>query len=279
MMEIINKKILAEALDVKITQLEVLSPDISKKTKPGQFVVVMVNEHGERIPLTIAYNDNKGITLIFQEVGLTTKLLGKLNIGDSLYALTGPLGRPTEIKKYGRVILAGGGVGIAEIFPVAKALKEAGNHITTILGARTKKLLILENELKEISNEVYVVTDDGSYGKKGFTTDILQNLLTNNSDLQTINLIYTVGPIPMMKKIASLTKPFNIKTIVSLNALMVDGTGMCGGCRVSIGGETKFSCIDGPEFNGHLVDWDELEKRNKIYLNKEKHICNLYNLS
>ena len=279
-MKIIEKKILAQTKETRIIQLEVLAPQIVQKAKPGQFVVLMVEEKGERIPLTIV-NKNKDkttLTLIFQEVGLTTKLLGKLNPGDSLYALVGPLGNPTEIKNYGKVILVGGGVGIAEIYPVALDLKEAGNHITTILGARTKDLLILEKELKEVSNELYVSTDDGSYAKKGFTTDILKEILTQTQGITTYNLVYAVGPIPMMKKIAQLTKDYNIKTIVSLNALMVDATGMCGCCRITLGGETKFSCIDGPEFDGHLVDWEELEKRNKIYLDKEKHICNLYKL-
>jgi len=279
-MKIIEKKILAQTKETRITQLEVLAPQIVQKAKPGQFVVLMVEEKGERIPLTIV-NKNKDkatLTLIFQEVGLTTKLLGKLNPGDSLYALVGPLGNPTEIKNYGRVILVGGGVGIAEIYPVALDLKEAGNHITTILGARTKDLLILEKELKEVSNELYVSTDDGSYARKGFTADILKEILTQTQGVTTYNLVYAVGPIPMMKKIAQLTKDYNIKTIVSLNALMVDATGMCGCCRITLGGETKFSCIDGPEFDGHLIDWEELEKRSKVYLDKEKHICNLYKL-
>ena len=275
-MKIIDKKILANSKDTRITRLEILAPQIVRKAKSGQFVVLMVEEKGERIPLTIVdKNKDKGtLTLIFQEIGLTTKLLGKLNPGDSLYALVGPLGNPTEIKNYGKVILVGGGVGIAEIYPVALDLKEAGNHITTILGARTKDLLILEKELKEVSNELYVSTDDGSYSRRGFVTDILKEVLVQSSNIY--NLVYAVGPIPMMKKIAQLTKDYNIKTIVSLNALMVDATGMCGCCRVTIGKETKFSCIDGPEFDGHLVDWEELEKRNKIYLDKEKHICNLY---
>ncbi len=277
-MKIIKRETLSESLGVKITKLEVSSGAIVQKARPGQFVSVMVSEIGERIPLTIVdKNEIQGtITLIFQEVGLTTKLLGKLNPGDSLYALVGPLGHATEIKNYGRVILAGGGVGIAEIYPVAKSLKEAGNEIIIILGVRTRELLILEKELKEISDEFYATTDDGSYGKRGFVTDILEELLTIRYPLNSIQLIYAVGPIPMMKKVAQVTKTHNIKTIVSLNALMVDATGMCGCCRVTIGGETKFSCVDGPEFEAHLVDWDELEKRNRIYIDKEKHICNLY---
>lgn len=200
--------------------------------------------------------------------------MGRLNAGDSLYALVGPLGHPAEIKNYGKVILAGGGVGIAEIYPVAKALKQEGNQVVSILGARTKELLILEEELKKLSTQSYVTTDDGSYGKKGFTTDILAELLTR----EKYNLVYAVGPIPMMKKVSEVTKSFKVKTVVSLNALMVDATGMCGCCRIDVGGETKFTCVDGPEFDGHLVNWEELEKRNNIYSEQEKHICSLNSL-
>jgi ferredoxin--NADP+ reductase len=206
---------------------------------------------------------------------LTTKLLGRLNVGDSLYALVGPLGHPTEIKNYGKIILVGGGVGIAEIYPVAKGFKEAGNHITTILGTRNKELMLLEKELKSVSDEFYVTTDDGSYGRKGFTTDVLKELLNNEQRTMNYELVYAVGPIPMMKRVSEVTKPCGIRTIVSLNALMVDATGMCGCCRVSVGGETKFSCVDGPEFEGHDVDWAELTKRNAIYADQEKHACKL----
>ncbi|MCM8788078.1 MAG: sulfide/dihydroorotate dehydrogenase-like FAD/NAD-binding protein, partial [Candidatus Omnitrophica bacterium] len=241
------------------------------------FIVLMVTEEGERIPLTIADVDKQEntITLIFQEVGLTTTLLGRLDKGDLLYALVGPLGKPTEIYKYGKVIIVGGGVGIAEIYPVIKALKNEDNYIISILGARTKDLLILEKEIKNLSDEFYVATDDGSYGQKGYVTDILKDLLNKNFSTTEYQLIYAVGPIPMMKNIATLTKPYNIKTIVSLNALMVDATGMCGCCRVTVGGETKFSCVDGPEFDAHLIDWEELAKRNNVYWDKENHICKL----
>jgi ferredoxin--NADP+ reductase len=202
---------------------------------------------------------------------LTTQLLARLNVGDSLYSLVGPLGHPTEIRNFGKVILVGGGVGIAEIFPVARALKTAGNHITAILGSRSKDLLLLEEELKNSSDAFFVTTDDGSYGRKGFTTDILAELL----DKDKYDLVYAVGPIPMMKKVSSMASKFKVLTIVSLNAVMVDGTGMCGCCRVTVGGEVKFSCVDGPEFDGSQVDWDEFIKRNKIYTQQEKHICNL----
>ncbi|MFA7294061.1 MAG: sulfide/dihydroorotate dehydrogenase-like FAD/NAD-binding protein [Candidatus Omnitrophota bacterium] len=273
-MKIINKKVINDVGGVRITQLDIEAGDIASKALPGQFIMLMVSEKGERIPLTLVNADkNKGIiSLIFQEAGFTTKSLGKLNPGDTLYSLVGPLGHPTEIKKFGKVILVGGGVGIAEILPVAQALKEAGNHITTILGSRNKDLLILEAELKNTADEIYIMTDDGSYGRKGFTTDMLKELLSKDK----YDLIYSVGPIPMMKRVALVSKEYNTKTLVSLNALMVDATGMCGCCRVSVSGEVKFSCVDGPDFDGHGVDWEELEKRNKVYSVQEKHICNLF---
>ncbi|MDD5194329.1 MAG: sulfide/dihydroorotate dehydrogenase-like FAD/NAD-binding protein [Candidatus Omnitrophica bacterium] len=275
--KILEKKVLADVSASRIVQIKVPSSDIAKKAKAGQFIVLMARPEGERIPLTIADIDvgKTTLTIIFQEAGLTTRLLSKLEAGDSLYALAGPLGQPTEIHKYGKVIIVGGGVGIAEIYPVAKAFKEAGNQVTTILGARTKELLILEQELKKVSDNFYITTDDGSFGKKGFVTDILKDLLVSCVKPEVYNLVYAVGPIPMMRKIAETTKPFNVKTLVSLNALMVDATGMCGCCRVSVGGQTRFSCVDGPEFDAHLVDWDELIKRNNIYREKEQHICKL----
>lgn len=271
-MKILEKKILSDKA-IRTILIKVSSKDIAQKAKPGQFVVLIVKEEGERIPLTIVDTDKAqgSITLIFQEAGFSTKLLGRLEKGDSLYALAGPLGHPTPIKNYGKVILVGGGVGIAEIYPVAGALKDAGSQVTTIVGARTKELLILEDELKKTSGKVHICTDDGSHGLKGFTTDILKELLTKDR----YNLVYAVGPIPMMRKVSQVTKEAGIETLASLNALMLDGTGMCGCCRVTVKGEVKFSCIDGPEFNAHLVDWDELAKRNRIYEDKEKHICNL----
>jgi len=275
-MKILEKQTIVKTPETTINRLKILAPLIAKKAKPGQFVVVMVDAKGERIPLTIVEKDlsSGAITIIAQEVGFTTKLLGNLNVGDSVYALVGPLGHPTAIKNYGRVIIIGGGVGIAEILPVAEALKKEGNYLTTILGARTKELLILEDRLKPVSDELYIVTDDGSYGRKGLVTDILLELLNQHS-CKKYALVYAVGPIPMMRKVCEVTQGFKIETIVSLNALMVDATGMCGCCRVKIAGEVKFSCVDGPEFDGHLVDWDELAKRTKAYLEKEKHICKL----
>ena len=276
-MKILSKENIVNSGVAKIESIEILSPEIASKAKPGQFVALMVSEKGERVPLTIVdKNTVKGtIRLIFQEAGLTTKALGRMKPGESLYSLVGPLGHPTEIKKIGKVIIVGGGVGIAEIYPVARAMKEAGNHVTTIIGVRNKEMLILEKELKDASNELYVVTDDGSYGQKGFTTDILDKLLSNGK----YDLVYSVGPIPMMKKSSSVTKKYGVKTIVSLNAIMVDATGMCGCCRVTVGGKMYFSCVDGPEFDAHLVDWEELDKRSKIYEDKEKHICKLDTLN
>jgi len=275
-MQILNKEILTKDSGTNVVKLVIKSPEIAESAKPGQFVAIMVSEKGERIPLTIVDVDpaSGAITIILQEAGLTTKLLGKMSVSEKLYAITGPLGHPTEIKKYGKVILVGGGVGIAEIYPVARALKNASNHVTTIIGSRTKDLLILENELKKVSDEFYVTTDDGSSGRKAFTTDVLGELLAKAK----YDLVYSVGPIPMMKRSAAVTKPFNVKTLVSLNALMVDATGMCGCCRVTVAGEVKFSCVDGPEFDAGAVDWEELTKRNNIYKDKEKHICNLSKL-
>lgn len=272
-MKIISKEVIADHAGVRIVKICLIAPEISQKAFAGQFVVVMASEKGERIPLTIVETDSNAgtITLIFQEAGLTTKILGALNVGDNLYALVGPLGRATQINNFGKVILVGGGVGIAEIYPVAKSLKQAGNNITIIIGAKTKELLILENELKSIADKMYVVTDDGSFGRKGFTTFILEDLLKQNK----YDLVYSVGPIPMMRKASAISQASGVKAVVSLNALMVDATGMCGCCRVTVAGKVKFSCVDGPEFQADKVDWDELEKRNSMYLDKEKHICKL----
>ncbi len=272
-MKIIAKEVITDYAGVRIIKLIISSAQISQKAKAGQFVVVMASEKGERIPLTIVESDAQAqtITLIFQEVGFTTKTLGSLNTGDTLYALVGPLGHATEIKKYGKVILVGGGVGIAEIYPVAKSLGQAGNDVTVVVGAKTKELLILEKELRGTADKVYVVTDNGSYGEKGFTTVILEGLLKKDK----YDLVYAVGPIPMMRKVSQVSFPFKIKTIVSLNALMVDATGMCGCCRVTVAGEVKFSCVDGPEFVADQVDWEELEKRNSMYADSQKHICKI----
>lgn len=270
-MKILDKEVLAE----NVVKFTIHSPEIAAKARAGQFVVLMVMEEGERIPLTVveANTDTGSLVIIAQAAGFTTRLLAGLNKGDSLYSLVGPLGHPTEIKNYGEVILVGGGVGIAEIYPVARALKAAGNQVTAIIGARTKELLILERELKEASDTCLVMSDDGSIGRKGFVTEALKELLEKSK----YDLVYAVGPIPMMRAVSSVTKHFGVRTLVSLNALMVDGTGMCGCCRVSVGGKVKFSCVDGPEFDASQVDWQELSSRNSVYAEKEKHICRLNN--
>ncbi len=272
-MEILNKQVLVDNANVRIIRLDILSPAIAAKAKAGQFVALMADVKGERIPLTIVdSNAQKGmISIVFQEVGLTTRLLGQLKPPDKLYALSGPLGHATEVLDYGKVILVGGGLGIAEIYPVAKALKARGNNITAVLGARSKGQLILENELKGVCDQIYFLTDDGSYGEKGFTTDKLLGLLKEGS----YDLVYTVGPIAMMRKVSEITGNFAVRTIASLNALMVDATGMCGCCRVTVAGEVKFSCVDGPEFDAQKVDWDQLQTRNRMYQDSEEHICKL----
>jgi ferredoxin--NADP+ reductase len=271
-MKILQKEILVKTKNTRIIKLEVYSPYIASKAKPGQFVILMVNERGERIPLTVVEKKKEKIVLIFQETGFTTHLLGSLKEGDCLYSLAGPLGTPTEIKNYGKIILVGGGIGIAELYPVAQAFKKLRNNITTLLGVRTKDMLILEDEMRKVSHRVYITTDDGSYGEKGLVTDILERLLIR----ERFDFVYCVGPILMMRRVSAITKRFKIKTVVSLNSLMVDATGMCGCCRITVGGEVKFSCVDGPEFDGHLVDWEELEKRSKIYIEKEGRICKKY---
>jgi ferredoxin--NADP+ reductase len=265
MAKILKKEILAP----NIKKFVVLVPEVAKKALPGQFVILRVCEEGERIPLTIADFDRQEgtITIVFQEVGKTTFHLGMLNEGDEILDFVGPLGKPSAIEKFGTVCCIGGGVGTPEIYPVARALKEVGNYIISIIGARSKNLVIMEKEMKAVSNELYVTTDDGSYGMKGLVTDALKKLLQEN---KKIDRVIAVGPVIMMKAVSELTKDYNIKTIVSLNAMMLDGTGMCGICRVEIGGETKFACVDGPEFDGHLVNYDLLMARLRTYLEEEK---------
>ncbi|MBD3263723.1 MAG: sulfide/dihydroorotate dehydrogenase-like FAD/NAD-binding protein [Candidatus Omnitrophica bacterium] len=273
MSKILEKNILSEYECNRITRFKVRAPQIAEKARAGQFVVVMADSRGERIPLTIvdAKKEEGSIFLIVQEVGFTTSLLNRLKEGDSFHALIGPLGKASVIKKYGEAIIIGGGVGIAEIYPVAQALKKKRNTLTVVLGARTKKLLILAEELQKISDEFYTATDDGSCGEKGFTTDILKKLIAGKH----YDLVYVVGPIPMMKKAAELTRKKDVKTIASLNSLMVDATGMCGCCRITVGGEVKFTCIDGPDFDAHLINWQEAESRSSTYIEGENHICRL----
>jgi ferredoxin--NADP+ reductase len=255
---------------VKIT-LE--APLVARTIKPGQFIIIMVHEKGERIPLTVVEAEpEKGyITVVFQEVGKTTRLLGRKEIGDSIFAIMGPNGRPFPIEYYGDVVLVAGGVGVAEVVPIAKGLKDADNSITTIIGARTKELLFFTDVLGSISNKLYITTDDGSFGIKGLVTVPLAEILNSKH----IDMVMAVGPTIMMKAVSNLTKGYNVKTYVSLNPIMVDGTGMCGGCRVTVGGETKFVCVDGPEFDGHKVNFDELMMRQRFYTQEEKYSCKL----
>ncbi len=250
---------------------------IALKRKPGQFVVIRIHENGERIPLTIADADAaKGtLTLIFQVVGKSTALLSEMQPGQEILDLVGPLGKPTHIENFGTVACIGGGVGIAPVFPITQGMKAAGNHVISIIGSRTKDLLILEEEMKAISDEFIVSTDDGSYGYHGFVSQALENNYLING--KHLDMVVTIGPVPMMRAVCDVTKKYNVPTVVSLNSIMVDATGMCGACRVSIGGKTKFVCVDGPEFDGHLVDFKELIDRQHIYLDQEKesydHFC------
>ena len=265
MNKIVEKGFLSHA----VVRMVIEAPDVAKKRKAGQFIVLMTDEKGERIPLTIVDSDSeKGtITIIFQVVGKTTTCLSEMNEGDSLYSVLGPLGRPTEIENFGTAVCVGGGVGIGVVYPITKALKEAGNRVISIIGARTKDILILEDEMKRVSDELLIATDDGSYGFHGFVSDVLQNLIDMG---EKIDRVVAIGPVPMMRVVCDLTKRYDIKTIVSLNPIMVDATGMCGACRVSVGGCTKFACVDGPEFDGHEVDFDLLTSRLRMYYVQEK---------
>jgi ferredoxin--NADP+ reductase len=246
------------------------APEVAKKAQPGQFVVIRIDEKGERIPLTFADWDAKAgtVTIVFQEVGATTCRLARLNAGDSIENFVGPLGIPTHIEKYGTVICVGGGIGVAPITPIARGLKEAGNKVISIMGARNKGLLFWEDKLRQSSSELIVCTDDGTYGRKGLVTEPLKDILASG---QKVGMVIAIGPIPMMKFSALTTQPFGVKTLVSLNPLMVDGTGMCGCCRVSVGGTTKFACVDGPDFDGHQVDWNLMTVRSRAYAPEEKH--------
>lgn len=247
---------------------EIEAPSIARKAKPGQFVILKANETGERIPLTMADTDpEKGtITVIYQVVGKSTALFKTLQVGDGYQDVIGPLGKPTHLEKIGKVVCVGGGTGIAVMHPITRGLKEIGNHVIGIIGARTKDLLILEDHMRAASNELHVCTDDGSYGHHGFVTNVLKEVL----EKEDIKLVVAIGPVPMMKFVSKLTAEYNVPTLVSLNPIMVDGTGMCGGCRVTVGGETKFACVDGPEFDGHQVDYDELMMRLQAYCEDEK---------
>lgn len=274
MFTIVKKEILAE----NIKLFEVKAPNIAKKAKPGQFVIVRTDEYGERIPLTIAdFDREKGtITIILQEIGRSTIDMGKFELGDNFLDFVGPLGKPSLIKKYGRVVCIGGGVGVAPIYPITRALYEAGNYIISIIGANSYNALFGEDRLRKVSNELYITTNDGTYGEKGLVTDTLTKLLQDNH----IDIVFAIGPLGMMEAVCEITKIKNIKTIVSLNPIMLDGTGMCGACRVEVGNEKKFACVDGPEFDGHLVDWKNAKQRALMFKEEEKivltHSCNCH---
>lgn len=264
MYKIISKQKLAS----NITSFWLEAPDIAKNAKAGQFIIFRIDDKGERVPLTIAGVDSqKGLVrIIFQHAGKSTTALSTLEEGDSVRDFLGPLGQPTEIEKYGTVCIVSGGVGTAEILPVIDALKSAGNKVISIVGARTKELLLLEDEIRKASTELLVATDDGSYGVKGFVTDILKDVISK----EKVDIIYAIGPVPMMKAVANLTREKGLKTLASLNPIMVDGTGMCGACRVTVDGKTKFACVDGPEFDAHKVNWDELISRLGTFKDLEK---------
>ncbi len=268
-----------ELLNPSVKLFEVEAPYIARKAEPGQFIILRVNEDGERIPLTIAdYDREKGtVTIIFQEVGKTTSLLGTLKQGESILDFAGPLGVASHLEGYRKAAVIGGGLGTAIAYPQAKKLHELGTKVDVIAGFRDSNLIILEKELKAVSNRLFVTTDDGSNGNKGFVTDMLEKLIKEGSQY---DLVVAIGPLIMMKMVSLLTKPYGIKTIVSMNSVMIDGTGMCGGCRVTVGDETKFACVDGPDFDGHQVDFDEAMRRQSMYKGLEKqsldeHICRM----
>lgn len=257
------------ALNPSMTKMVVEAPRIAKKAKPGQFIIFRVDEFGERVPLTIAdYDAEKGsVTIIYQKVGASTMLLDTLNEGEYILDFVGPLGVPSELEGYKKVAVIGGGAGCAIAYPQAKALHDMGTPVDVIAGFRSTDLIILEDEMKAASDNLYLMTDDGSNGNKGFVTNALEENIKNGAEY---DLVIAIGPVPMMRAVSQLTKQYGIKTIVSMNPIMIDGTGMCGGCRLTVGGKTKFACVDGPDFDGHEVDYDELMKRNVTYRNIEQ---------
>ncbi len=266
MYKILQKQRLSEVTVLMVVH----APHVARKAKAGQFVIVIADEHGERVPLTIADHDPQAgtITLIFQEVGKSTMQMGQMQAGDAFYSVAGPLGHPSEIEDYGTVVCVAGGVGIAPMYPIARDLKAAGNHVISIIGARTKDLLFWEEKMAAVSDELIVCTDDGSYGRKALVTEPLKELLEARAG--QIARVWAIGPTVMMKFVSLTTKPFQVPTIVSLNTIMVDGTGMCGGCRVAMVEGAKFVCVDGPEFDGHLVDWNNLLARIQFYRDEER---------
>ncbi len=276
MYKIVSKRILNDAATT--TEMVIEAPLVARKCLAGQFIIFRVDEQGERIPLTIAdYDREKGtVTIMFQPVGYSTKALNALEAGDCIEDFAGPLGRPTHVEGLKKVAVVGGGVGCAIAYPVAKAMHNAGAEVDMIAGFRSRDIVMLEDEMRASCTNLYITTDDGTYGEKGFTTDKLKSLIESGRDYDEV---VAIGPGVMMKFICKTTEPYGIKTVVSLNPIMIDGTGMCGGCRVTVGGETKFACVDGPEFDGHLVDWDELLRRNAFYKDEETeasgHACRL----
>ena len=275
MFKIVTKK----ELNANVTLMEIEAPFVAKKARAGQFIIFRIDEKGERVPLTIAgYDREKGtVSIIFQKVGFATKALGAMNEGDSIQDFVGPLGKPTPVEGKQRVCVVGGGVGCAIALPSAQAFKEAGAEVDVIVGFRNKDIVILEDEFKACADNLYLMTDDGSYGEQGFVTAKLQQLLEAGNQYDEV---LAIGPVPMMKFVCKTTEPFGVHTSVSLNPIMVDGTGMCGGCRVTVGGETKFACVDGPEFDGHKVDFAELMSRNATYREREadvsaNHACRM----
>ncbi|MDI3310395.1 MAG: sulfide/dihydroorotate dehydrogenase-like FAD/NAD-binding protein [Thermoanaerobacterium sp.] len=272
MNEILEKK----QLNPTVKMMVINAPLMAKKAKPGQFVIVRIDENGERIPLTIAdYDSEKGtITIIFQEVGMSTKKLGTLNVGDRLHDFAGPLGKPVEFSKDTKRVLAiGGGVGVAPLYPKVKMLNEMKVSVDSIIGGRSAEYVILEDEMKKVSENLYITTDDGTKGRKGFVTDVLKELIEKGNKYDEV---IAIGPLIMMKMVCNITKEYNIPTMVSMNPIMVDGTGMCGGCRVTVGGETKFACVDGPAFDGLKVDFDEAMRRQNMYKDMEKKALEKY---
>jgi len=271
---IMHKIVVKKQLNTEICLVEFEARDLAAAARAGQFVILRVDENGERFPLTIYdFDRDKGtVTVVCQAVGVSTKKLCALNVGDHVLDAAGPLGNATETKDIGRVICIGGGVGTAEAYPIARAMKEAGNDVTVIIGSRTSGLVICEKEIRDFCENVYVTTDDGSYGRKGFVTDVLKELIEN----EMYDMVFAIGPVPMMKRVSEVTLGKKIKTMVSLNSIMIDGTGMCGGCRLKYDGKPSFACVDGPEFDAHLVDFDDLMKRGARYKDKEKKAMDHY---
>ena len=269
MFKILEKRQLNEV----VTALKLYAPFIARKVQAGQFVMVRKDQMGERIPLTVSDFDREAgtVTIVIQAIGYTTKALASMQEGESILNVVGPLGKPTEFGTPKKAIVIGGGVGCAIAYPQAKALYNMGVDTTVIAGFRLKDIVILEDEMSRVSNKLYITTDDGSYGQQGFVTDVLEELIKKDS----YDLVIAIGPLPMMKFVCKTTQPYSIKTIVSLNPIMIDGTGMCGGCRVNVGGEIKFACVDGPDFDGHKVNFDELMRRNSFYKQEEEHACRL----